>query len=137
MQDTTTGGPTEGTAAAGTSAAETTPGEPLRSLYADDEAIADILPVFLQNLPRYLGDLTSRIEARDWAGAARICHDLKGTAGGYGYPQISDATRRLEALLRTGSADPGEAALELGHVTRLCGRARAGFDESALARPPS
>jgi HPt (histidine-containing phosphotransfer) domain-containing protein len=110
---------------------------PLLSLYAEDETIADILPVFLQNLPRYLGDLATRIESRDWTGAARICHDLKGTAGGYGYPQISEATRKLESLLRAGVTDPGEPALELAHITRLCGRARAAVKDIPQAPQPS
>src|SRR4051812_29710255 len=75
---------------------------PLRSTYADDDAIAEILPLFINNMPKYTGDLDARISHSDWPGAARICHDLKGTAGGYGYPDIAQATQRLESELKNG-----------------------------------
>jgi HPt (histidine-containing phosphotransfer) domain-containing protein len=98
--------------------------EPLKSTYANDQAIADILPLFLNNMPKYVGDLDSHIEHRDWAGAARVCHDLKGTAGGYGYPDIVRATQRLESELKQGQ-DFELIMTYLNDVRTLCERARA------------
>lgn len=96
---------------------------PLRSTYANDQAIAEILPLFLNNMPKYIGDLESRIEHKDWAGAARVCHDLKGTAGGYGYPDIARATQTLESELK-GSQDLELIMTYLNEVRTLCERAR-------------
>ena len=98
---------------------------PLRSTYADDEAIAEILPVFINNMPQYLSDLEARLGCNDYPGAARVCHDLKGTAGGYGFPDIGRAAADLETEIK-GKRDPGviDAAFEL--VRSLCARARLG-----------
>lgn len=99
---------------------------PLRSTYADDQAIAEILPLFLNNVPKYVSDLEARIEHQDWAGAARICHDLKGTAGGYGYPDIGAATLMLEGELK-GTHDPSRVDKYFREVRTLCIRARLGL----------
>lgn len=99
------------------------PASPLRSAYADDQAIAEILPLFLSNVPKYTSDLSTAIEHGDWVSAARVCHDLKGTAGGYGYPPIAQATQRLESELK-GGKDPDLIRLHLDEVVRLCDRAR-------------
>ena len=96
---------------------------PLRSTYADDQAISDILPLFLSNMPKYLGDLESNIEHRDWTAAARVCHDLKGTSGGYGYPDIAKATQKLESELK-GGKDVESIMTYLDEVRTLCERAR-------------
>jgi hypothetical protein len=55
--------------------------EPLKSVYANDPAVANILPLFINNIPKYLENLRSHILEGDWQAAARVCHDLKGTAG--------------------------------------------------------
>lgn len=103
---------------------------PLKSTYADDPAIAEILPLFLNNVPKYLGDLEARLEHQDWAGAARVCHDLKGTAGGYGYPDIGAATLRLETELK-GGCQPALVQSYLHEVRTLCLRARLGVAPAA------
>ena len=94
----------------------------LRSIYADDKAIAGILPVFLGNIPKYTGNLVSAIKEQNWSAAARTCHDLKGTAGGYGYPEITLATARLEAELK-GGQDSEVIRERLQDVLSLCDRA--------------
>jgi HPt (histidine-containing phosphotransfer) domain-containing protein len=100
--------------------------EPLRSQYEGDEAIGPILPVFLNNVPKYLADLGSWIECRNWTAAARVCHDLKGTAGGYGYPDIGRVANALEVELK-GGQDPAAIASHFQEVRGLCQRARLGM----------
>ena len=104
---------------------------PLRSTYADDEAIAEILPVFINNMPRYLTDLDTKLGAGDWVGAARVCHDLKGTAGGYGYPDIGRAASQLEAEIK-GDKDAAKIQTHLAEVKALCARARLGIEPAPL-----
>jgi HPt (histidine-containing phosphotransfer) domain-containing protein len=100
---------------------------PLQSTYANDETIAEILPIFINNMPRYLTDLEVKLGAEDWPGAARVCHDLKGTAGGYGYPDIGRAVQQLEAEIK-GEKDSAKIAALLATVKSLCARARLGVD---------
>jgi len=103
---------------------------PLRSMFADDEIIADILPAFVQNMPRYVGNLRAAIDSRDWPAGARICHDLKGTAGGYGYPQIGRLAQLLEDELKSGQQLP---VIEryLADTDRLCHLAVLGLGQPA------
>lgn len=105
---------------------EETVKEPLKSTYSEDAAIAEILPIFINNMPRYLSDLDARIEAADWAAAARVCHDLKGTAGGYGYPDIGRAAQELEHQVK-GPRDQEAIRSFLREVKTLCARARLGI----------
>lgn len=100
---------------------------PLKSIYADDQAISEILPLFLNNVPKYIGDLQSCVASKDWIGAARVCHDLKGTAGGYGYPDIGAATQRLETELK-GAHQEELVHGYLDEVRVLCHRARIALD---------
>ncbi len=97
--------------------------EPLLSIYANDSAVADILPLFVSNVPKYLGNLEAHIGNADWTMAARVCHDLKGTAGGYGYPDIGAVAKRLESEVK------GARSLDilnglLAEAKILCERAR-------------
>ncbi len=105
---------------------------PLLSTYADDQAISEILPIFLNNLPRYVADLSSRVEQGDWVGASRVCHDLKGTAGGYGYPEIGRSAQDLETELK-GERIASRLEERLLEVQTLCLRARIGMTDEMLA----
>lgn len=96
---------------------------PLTSTYADDQVIAEILPMFLANMPKYTNNLQALIESRDYVGAGRVCHDLKGTSGGYGYPDIATATQVLETELKKGQ-DLELIRSYLDVVCGLCERAR-------------
>ena len=100
-----------------------TQNEPLKSIYADDEAVADILPLFVANVPKYLANLSQHIATGDWAMAARVCHDLKGTAGGYGYPDIGAVAKQLEAEVK-GARSMDILERHLSEAKILCTRAR-------------
>jgi HPt (histidine-containing phosphotransfer) domain-containing protein len=78
--------------------------QPIKSIYADDEVIAEILPDFVRNLPNYVDKIRAATGQGDRLAAARVCHDLKGSAGGYGYPQISALAEELEVTLKSGGA---------------------------------
>ena len=99
---------------------------PLKSLFADDEIIADILPAFVQNMPRYVSTLRDSVERRDWVASAKICHDLKGTAGGYGYPQIGQVAQKLEEEIK-GARQVPVIESYLADAITLCHRAVLGL----------
>ena len=100
---------------------------PIKSLFADDDLIAEILPAFVQNLPKYVEQLRVAIGAGDVVAAAKVCHDLKGTAGGYGYPQIGSLAEILEDGLKSGF-DLAAASIQLEQIARLCHQAMLGLD---------
>lgn len=103
---------------------------PLYSTFVAEPAIAEIVPIFLQNLPSYVRRLEEALAAGDVDVAVRTCHDLKGTAGGYGYPSISSAASSLETALRAGDVDQkGKELLE--SLRELCERAQLGLQSLA------
>lgn len=99
---------------------------PIKSLFADDEVFAEILPAFVQNLPQYIERLRVAICAGDVASAAKVCHDLKGTAGGYGYPQIGSLAQVLEDEVK-GGFDIPKASIQLDEIATLCHLAMLGL----------
>jgi HPt (histidine-containing phosphotransfer) domain-containing protein len=99
---------------------------PIKSLFADDELIGEILPAYVNNLSKYVQDLRQHIGAGDWLAAAKVCHDLKGTAGGYGYPQLGAAAQQLEAELK-GMHAPIELSRLLEQLATLCRQALLGL----------
>jgi HPt (histidine-containing phosphotransfer) domain-containing protein len=108
---------------------ETVRSHVLLSIYADDPVIGEIIPYFLSNLGRYVEDLRTALQKGDEVTACRVCHDLKGTAGGYGYPAISDAALDLETALKRGhSVDTVTSLFE--KIDHLCQRAIACLDQS-------
>jgi signal transduction histidine kinase/CheY-like chemotaxis protein/HPt (histidine-containing phosphotransfer) domain-containing protein len=92
----------------------------LVSEFADDEDMAELVERFTTGLPAVALRLEEALEANDREAIRRTAHQLKGSAGGYGFPTITAAAGRLEA-----SARDVEAPLTvLAEVTALCRRAR-------------
>lgn len=77
----------------------------------DDEAlIAQLLPVFLQELDSHLQNLNGAIERRDVVGAKAVLHNIKGAAATFGFPQIGEAASRAHLAL---GDDPWGRSFEL------------------------
>ncbi len=75
-------------------------------LYSDLENDEDLAPLIDQFLDA-LADRIAAVQQSHAAGhlltVATVCHQLKGAAGGYGYPTISDAALRVEQAARHAS----------------------------------
>jgi HPt (histidine-containing phosphotransfer) domain-containing protein len=94
--------------------------EPLYSSLADDPAMADLIPMFVDVLPQRMAAFRADLEAGDRDALRVKAHQLKGAAGGYGFAPIGQAAASLERALADGQ-DPAPALEELA---ALCQRAR-------------
>ena len=76
----------------------------LRQLTAAGEpnVLAEILQLFLDEVPKKIRALQATIDAGDGAEAARLAHSLRGSAGNIGASSMMDACRRIEDLARAG-----------------------------------
>lgn len=73
----------------------------LKSQMADDPAFRGILNEFVAELPAAVRELNEFLAAGNLSELRRAAHTLKGSGGGYGFPQITDAARELEqSILR-------------------------------------
>ncbi len=65
---------------------------------------------------------------------ARLAHQLKGAAGGYGFPRISEAAAVLEAACGVGNSDATASALE--QLVRLMSRTQSGREAAKKRETP-
>jgi len=97
---------------------------PLVSELANEPDLAEILQLFVEELPQRIAALNDALGREDYQTIARLAHQLKGAAGGYGFPAITEVAAQLEktaALQR----DLSRLATEINELAVLCGRARA------------
>jgi PAS domain S-box-containing protein len=96
----------------------------IRSDFADDPDICEILPPFIQSLAERVAEIRAVVASEDAAGLARVAHQIKGAAGGYGFPTITRLAAELEAPLKAGgtvnSVRPMADAL-IGEIERVEG----------------
>ncbi len=101
---------------------------PLYSRLAADPDLAEIVQLFVDEMPNRISQLLDRLEAADWEGLRYTAHQLKGAAGSYGFDPISPSAATVENAIRDGLPeeqirDATDALLE------LCRRARGGRPE--------
>jgi len=60
---------------------------------------------FCAGLPSTLSAISRASESADWPALNSLLHTLKGTAGSYGYPQISAMAAEVEAQLASGQTE--------------------------------
>jgi len=95
----------------------------------DDPEFQELIGSFVRDLPPRIAQLEQSRASDDTAALGRCAHQLKGAAGGYGYPSISAAAREVEQdVVRGASASDIDAALAV-----LVARCRAAVQ--ALAAP--
>jgi HPt (histidine-containing phosphotransfer) domain-containing protein len=78
----------------------------VRSDFADDADFRELLRLFVGSLTEKAALLRS-LQLQGNVDEIRIlAHQVKGAAGGYGFPGLSAAAAQLEQACRTGSAEP-------------------------------
>ena len=92
------------------------PPPPLRSAFADDAEFAPVLAPYLAGLPATRAALARCIEdlndapAADLAPLQRLAHQVKGSAGGYGFPAATTAAAAVLAACRANDAAAARTA---------------------------
>ena len=99
---------------------------PLLSEYRSDPDMAELIEFFLQELAHHAQELGQAFETGDSRRLRVLAHQLKGAAGGYGYPSISATAGRLEAGVIADEADLSSLAERVEELIRLCRQAAAG-----------
>ena len=101
----------------------------IQSEFADDPDLADIIDEFVAGLAGTLDAMEDASANNDHEGLQRLAHQLKGTGGGYGYPQLTDAAKALETAAK--AADPEAARLALNRLAQLRQAIEAGHQAHA------
>ena len=78
-----------------------------------DPEIADLIPGYLAKRRDDLPRMKALFEARDLAGLRDLAHRIHGSAGGYGFGDLTVIARDIEYAARDGKADDVRRSLDL------------------------
>lgn len=102
--------------------------EPLISEYADDPDMVEIIGLFVHGLKDRITDISRAFDDRNFTTVSGIAHQLKGAAGGYGYPQLSELAFEVEQLAKHNAPDD-QLLSAMKRLIEQCRRAIAGVDD--------
>ena len=115
-------------------AAQTAAQQPasLRSSVEVDPVVRQFMPEFLRQLPAHVSAMRALLAEQDLAGLAGHVHQLKGSGGLYGFPQITAAASEAERLVKDGG--PFETLRhQVDELVRLV-RSVEGYDPASEGR---
>jgi HPt (histidine-containing phosphotransfer) domain-containing protein len=104
--------------------------EPLYSDLSGDPDLAELVAMFVEEMPERVANLGGALEARDWERLGRFAHRLKGSAGSYGFPAVGRGAARVEDAIRSGLPEI-QIKQAVDKLLALCRRARHGVPGSS------
>ncbi len=99
--------------------------EALYSSLGTDPDLAEIVELFVDEMPERIANLLNCLESSDWEGLRRAAHQMKGAAGSYGFDQITPYAARLEVAVREEEPEE-EIRQSLDVLAGLCQKIRSG-----------
>ncbi len=101
------------------------PAQSYFSTLAGDPDLAEIVEMFVDEMPGRIRGLQQQFVSNDWDELARLAHQLKGAAGSYGFDQITPYAARLERAVRNGQP-MNEVRAAHNELCSACARVRTG-----------
>ena len=93
----------------------------ITSIYATDAEMAELVELFVDELPDRIAAFAEALEAEHWETVRTISHQLKGAAPGYGFESVGEAAGKVERLvIDHASVDQTNEAAR--SFIALCGR---------------
>ncbi len=96
----------------------------LVSELASDEDMVELVEMFVDELPDRVSAIEKALAEQDFETLSGLAHQLKGAAGGYGFPTITDAAKQAETTSKAAD-DLEKLASDVEAIADLCNRARA------------
>jgi signal transduction histidine kinase/CheY-like chemotaxis protein/HPt (histidine-containing phosphotransfer) domain-containing protein len=75
-------------------------GDPLRSTMENEPTVQKLLSKFISRLPERVTTIQTLLEQQNMEELRQAIHQIKGAAGGYGFPQLTDQAGRAENKVR-------------------------------------
>jgi HPt (histidine-containing phosphotransfer) domain-containing protein len=94
------------------------------SEFANEPDMSEIIGMFVAEMPEKIEAIRAACEKDDVAALSVLAHRLKGSAGGYGFPTLTDAAAELELAVKYG-ADLAAVREQVESLVGLCARIRA------------
>jgi HPt (histidine-containing phosphotransfer) domain-containing protein len=104
---------------------------PVYSVFGDDPEMAEMVELFVHDMPIRIQCLGELLASADWEELGRFAHQLKGAAGGYGFDEITRLAARLEDAIRHVETED-EIRDATTALIDVCRRVRAGRPHEVL-----
>ena len=88
----------------------------------EDDDMLELVEMFVDGLPEKVAAIEKAVDERDLAALGVLSHQLKGSAGGYGFPTMTDAAQLPNASVKAGD-EQGTVAEQARALVDLCSRA--------------
>lgn len=85
----------------------------LRSEFAGDPDMAELVELFVSEVPQRIDMIADAYRAEQWDLLQRISHQLKGASAGYGFPDLGTAAGKVEHIIKSGPIADEQILLEL------------------------
>jgi histidine phosphotransfer protein HptB len=95
---------------------------PVRSEYADDEDFRELIEAFVETFPDKRRSMADLFQGGQIDELGRAAHQLKGAAGGYGFPEVTTAASLLQEAC--DNRDAARVEQSLADVLDLLARAQ-------------
>ncbi len=96
---------------------------PIQSEFADDPDMRDLVEFFVADLHARSSAIRTAREHFEWSTVARIAHQLRGSAAGYGFTDLGTLAGKIEDLLKSEAADcPSRLRESLDELMLMCQR---------------
>lgn len=81
---------------------------PILSTFADDPDMRELVEMFVAEVPDKINAFEAHASTRNWPKLKQLSHQLKGSAGGYGFEAITPLAQRLEMAVNPVQPDVQE-----------------------------
>jgi HPt (histidine-containing phosphotransfer) domain-containing protein len=105
---------------------------PLISTLAEDPALRPLVEAFVDDLPRRLAGIERALADANVSALKRLIHQLRGSAGGYGFAPITEAAASIEREADAG-ADVARLRASVDALAALCRRAAVAYWSSSAS----
>jgi PAS domain S-box-containing protein len=105
-------------------------GDVMLSAFRDDPEMAMILGEFIGRLNGQVAAMQQAYADDHYENLQRLAHRLKGAGGSYGYPLLTEASKRLEDACKARDSDAAKAAID--DIAAMCLAIRRGYTPYTL-----
>ena len=102
------------------------PDSPLRSEFADDPDMAELLVYFMGELQQRADRLNTAWQNANHDDLQMLAHQIRGAAGGYGFPTVTKSAAELEQALMSDETQVALLKEKVEDLIALCRRAASG-----------
>lgn len=99
----------------------------ITSEFADDAEFADLIELFVSELPERVTAIENAFSGADHEEVMRLAHQMKGASPGYGFPTIGEAAAEVESWYRAretpAQTELDEVRKQIDDLVNLCRRA--------------